>query len=295
MKPPRLVATDLDGTLLDPEGQVSPFTRSVLERLWAAGIDTLFVTARPPRWLDELADAVGGHGHAICANGALLYDVAAREIVAARLLDLDVVVDLAADLRRRIPGIGFAIEHPGGIHLESEYGVVHPAMLPENPSRGPLARAGVAGVAKLLARVPGSDRVEGVGSLGSLGGTAQESTFVTEVRAVVGERAVVSYSGAAGLAEIGPVGVSKASALAEWCASRGIDAEDVWAFGDMPNDIPMLRWAGRSFAVTGGPAQVREAATDSCGSNAADGVARVLLPLVEDSAGQAAGQAPMRP
>ena len=66
---------------------------------------------------------------------------------------------------------------------------------------------------------------------------------------VVGDRAVVAFSGAGGLAEVSAKGVTKAAALAGWCAELGIDAGEVWAFGDMPNDLPMLTWAGRSFAV----------------------------------------------
>lgn len=276
--PPRLVATDLDGTLLDPAGRVSEFTREVLQRLWRADIETLFVTARPPRWLDALADSVGGHGHAICANGAFLYDVAAGRVVHQQVLDLERVLELADDLRREIPQVGFALEHATGMHLEREYGPVMRDLLPVNASYGPLAEAGVAGVGKVLARIPGGDTTEG--SAGTVDDTEAGLAFIERVREVVGDRAVVHYSGACGLAEIGPAGVSKASALARWCDHREIGAEQVWAFGDMPNDIPMLRWAGRSFAMQGAPEQVRQAATDMCGPNDDDGVARVLLSLV---------------
>ncbi|GMA41390.1 HAD family hydrolase [Mobilicoccus caccae] len=274
---PRLVATDLDGTLLDPAGEVTPFTRDVLQRVWDRGIETLFVTARPPRWLDDLADAVGGHGHAICANGAFLYDVAAREVVHADLIGLEDVVALAADLRREIPRIGFALEHAAGMHLEHEYGPVNPAFVPAVATYGALEETGLDGVGKLLARIPGGDVLEGPGPAGE---NTETLAFLARVQDIVGDRAVVSYSGAVGLAEIGPVGVSKASALATWCDRHGIDAAQVWAFGDMPNDIPMLEWAGRSFAVQGAPESVLAAASDVCGPNDADGVARALLPLL---------------
>ncbi|MDO5628055.1 MAG: HAD family hydrolase [Mobilicoccus sp.] len=277
---PRLVATDLDGTLLDPRGRVTPRTRDVLEGLWASGIETLFVTARPPRWVDALADAVGGHGYAICANGAFLYDVHAREVVDATLLDLTLIEQLTRDVRASIRDVGFALEHQGGMHLEDEYGEVDPRWLPPDATVGPLSTCGIDGAGKLLARVPGLSEVdEGPG-------TTQESAaglaFIDRVRGIVAGRAVVNYSGADGLAEIGPVGVSKASALQRWCDRRGITAQQVWAFGDMPNDIPMLAWAGRSFAVDGAPEEVRRAATDVCGPNDADGVALALAPLVGD-------------
>jgi len=278
---PRLVATDLDGTLLDPHGHVTEFTRDVLARVWERGVETLFVTARPPRWIDVLADAVGGHGYAICANGAFLYDVHAREVVRTDLLDVAVVRDLVADLRAALPGIGFALEHAGGMHREEAYGAVDLALAGPSATCGPLDGpevCGLDGVGKLLARLTTDDPSA---DLGPSPETPEGLAFLERVREVVGDRAVVNYSGACGLAEIGPAGVSKASALAAWCEGRGIDAAEVWAFGDMPNDIPMLTWAGRSFAVAGAPPEVRDAATDTCGSNAEDGVARALLPLLD--------------
>ena len=75
---PRLVATDLDGTLLRPDGSVSDRTRRAVWGLADQGISFVIVTARPPRWLHALADLVGPHGAAVCANGAFVYDVAGR-------------------------------------------------------------------------------------------------------------------------------------------------------------------------------------------------------------------------
>ncbi|MGN6240353.1 MAG: HAD family hydrolase, partial [Cellulosimicrobium cellulans] len=57
---PRVVATDLDGTLLRSDGTVSERTRAALRAAEDAGVEVVFVTARPPRWLDQLADVVGG-------------------------------------------------------------------------------------------------------------------------------------------------------------------------------------------------------------------------------------------
>ena len=83
MERPRLIATDLDGTLLRSDGTLSDRTAKVLVEIEEAGIEVVFVTARPPRWLDALADAVAGHGTVICGNGAFVYDVGARTVLAA--------------------------------------------------------------------------------------------------------------------------------------------------------------------------------------------------------------------
>jgi hydroxymethylpyrimidine pyrophosphatase-like HAD family hydrolase len=90
----------------------------------------------------------------------------------------------------------------------------------------------------------------------------------------------LSHSGGRGLLEITAADVSKAAALAAWCAARGFDASDVTAFGDMPNDVPMLQWAGRSFAVAGAHPEAVAAATDRCGPSSDDGVARAIEDLL---------------
>jgi hypothetical protein len=70
--------------------------------------------------------------------------------------------------------------------------------------------------------------------------------------------------------------VTKASALGEWCAARGINSADVFAFGDMPNDLPMLAWSGRSFGVANAHPDVLDTVDEVCASNDDDGVAQVL-------------------
>ncbi|GMA22636.1 hypothetical protein GCM10025864_03950 [Luteimicrobium album] len=91
-----------------------------------------------------------------------------------------------------------------------------------------------------------------------------------------GALATVADSGAADLGEVSRPDVSKASTLATWLASRGIGAEEVWACGDAPNDLPMLRWAGRSFAVANARRSVQDAVHEVCPANTDDGVAQVL-------------------
>ena len=100
---------------------------------------------------------------------------------------------------------------------------------------------------------------------------------------MVGSRAIVSFSGVGGLAEINAAGVTKAAVLADWCAERGIGAEDVWAFGDMPNDLPMLAWAGTSYAMANAHPDVIATATHRAASNDEDGVAQILRTCVRVS------------
>ncbi|MBK6887120.1 MAG: HAD-IIB family hydrolase [Tetrasphaera sp.] len=262
---PRVIATDLDGTLLRSDGSVSPRTVSALNRAAAQGILTVLVTARPPRWLHDLAHLVGEHGIAICGNGAFVYDVAARDVVEAHVFDPADVGDLVASLRADIPGILLAAESVSGLWVESGWPNPHRELDLDRRRQGPIE--------DLLASPAETDRI---GKLLGLVRGLPAAEFLAAVAASVGERAVLAYSGAFGLAELNPPGVTKAAGLERWCAERGLGPEDVWAFGDMPNDLPMLQWAGRSFAVANAEPAVRAVTTDHCPANDDDGVAAVI-------------------
>ena len=122
-----------------------------------------------------------------------------------------------------------------------------------------------------------------------------EDEFLARVAEVVGDRGIVAYSGAGGLAEISAPGVTKAAALESWCDGLGIGAEDVWAFGDMPNDLPMIVWAGTSFAVANAHPDVIAAADHVCPSNDEDGVAQVLERLLDAPEREKADHIPRQP
>ncbi len=253
MSRPALLATDLDGTLLRSDGSLSDRTRAAVAAAEDAGVEVVFVTARPPRWLDELADAVGGHGVALCGNGAFVLDVARREVVESRPFAPADLRVLLADLRAAVPGIGFAVECADGMRRDEHFLDAH-----RDDAVGHDLEA--VGAGKLLARAP----------------DVEQEAFLARVSEVVGDRAELGFSGAVGLAELTPRGVTKASGLESWCTKRGIAARDVWACGDMPNDLPMLAWAGRALAVANAHPDVLAAADEVIGSNDDDGVAQVL-------------------
>src|SRR3954447_15626480 len=94
LRRPRLVATDLDGTLLRSDGTGSARTAAALKAVQAAGGRTVLVTARPPRWLDGLAHLVGDGGVAICGNGAFVYDVPHRRVLSHRGIQPEAVREI---------------------------------------------------------------------------------------------------------------------------------------------------------------------------------------------------------
>jgi hydroxymethylpyrimidine pyrophosphatase-like HAD family hydrolase len=264
----RLVATDLDGTLLRDDGVCSQRTRDALAAVEDAGIQVVMLTARPPRWLHGLAEVVGGHGVALCANGAFVYDVRSRQVLREHCLEGAVVEGIAIDLRDALPGIVFAVENRIGFSRELGYldAFTTPADVSAEMIEGLLDPL----PGKILARC----------------GAMPADLLHAVITDVVGDRAVVSYSGATGLAEISAAGVTKAAALGDWCAIQGIDPADVIAFGDMPNDLPMLTWAGRSFGVANAHPDVLAMVDEVCASNDEHGVARVLEGLLGGTSSQ---------
>jgi hydroxymethylpyrimidine pyrophosphatase-like HAD family hydrolase len=258
----RLVATDLDGTLVHTDGSLTPRTRDALRRAEEAGLAVIFVTGRPLRWAREVFEHVGGHGLAIVSNGALVWDVAADGLHLERTIPPAVGRDVAERIRAAVPGSTFAVETLAGIALETEFLERHP--VPPGSRRGPLAEIFAAPAVKLLARheeLP-----------------AQE--FWDRADAAVGDRATITWSSASALLEISAAGVTKASTLELLCTARGVTAAEVLAFGDMPNDLPMLAWAGTSYAMANAHPRVLEVADHVAPTNDDDGVAQVLEKLL---------------
>ncbi len=256
---PKLIGCDLDGTLIRSDNTISARSVAAVARAEDAGVPFVIVTGRPPRWLPDIADALGHRGLAVCANGALVYDLHTEQTVREDLLDVDALRSVVDAVRAELPDAAFAVEYGDSFFHDSGYQprwdgdnpnviVVEPEVLLRRPA------------AKLLVRHPHLNADE----------------LLEVATKTVGERATLTHSSLDGLLEISATGVTKATGLAALAADRGIEAADVVAFGDMPNDLAMLAWAGRSYAVANAHAEVLAAAHEIIESNDDDGVARVL-------------------
>jgi Cof subfamily protein (haloacid dehalogenase superfamily) len=254
----RLVASDLDGTLLLPDETVSERTRAALAAARRAGVTVVLVSGRQPRSLGPIAERIGVGGIAICANGALVWDLDSGTMVDATPLAAELATRLVHGLREAIPGALFAVELEGSFGREagwSEGLAAAPADVLEADAleliRGP--------VTKLLVRHPAMAFAEVAERAGK----------------AVGEDAVATWAGLR-LVEISAAGVTKAFALERLCQRLGIDASEVVAVGDMPNDLAMLGWAGTAVAVANADQEVLDAADEVTAANVEDGVAQLL-------------------
>ena len=253
---PRLVATDLDGTALRSDGTVSARTAAAFALIEEAGATLVFVTGRPPRWMRQVSHAVQHRGLAICANGALFYDLHTQRMVESHPIAPEIMTEVVARLRGSVPELAFAVEYEAGYAGEPAFGgnAVDRRAKPD-------AAAGQA--VKLLALHPRLDPED----------------FHTRVQDLVGDLVTTTYSSGRALVEMSALGVTKATALAVLAERLGIKPAETVAFGDMPNDLPMLAWAGTSYAVANAHPRVLAAADQVIAANDADGVAEMIEKL----------------
>lgn len=277
----RLFATDLDGTLLNSALEVGPYARWAIPRAAAAGIELVFVTGRPPRWLVPVVAATGHAGHAVCANGALIVDLARQRLLRATPVAPELARAVVERLRRLVPGIRFAAEYMPSPELgaaaeglaemtvvgyEAEY---HSAWAPPGAVR--------ADVLDLLERGP---TIKLLGSPPATSGHDSDSLLSLVAGEFAGDLHV-THSGALGaIVEIQSGEIDKAVGLAEVAGWLGVARDDVLAVGDMPNDVPMLHWAGMSYAVANAHPLARAAAAHLVASNDDDGVGRLLSAII---------------
>jgi Cof subfamily protein (haloacid dehalogenase superfamily) len=266
----RLVASDLDGTLLRPDETVSDRTRAALASAKEAGITVVLVSGRPPRSLGPIAERIGVGGIAICANGAVVWDLDAGTVLDSSPLAADLAARLVHALREAIPGALFAVELESGFGREAGWSdgliAAAPGALEADALeliRGP--------VSKLLVRHP----------------TMAFAEVAERARQAVGDDAVATWAGLR-LVEISAAGVTKAFALERLCRRLGIAADEVVAVGDMPNDLAMLDWAGTAVAVANATQEVLDAADEVTAANVDDGVALLLERILQANGGESA-------
>ncbi|AEV89186.1 haloacid dehalogenase [Actinoplanes sp. SE50] len=255
----RLIATDIDGTLVDDERRISQVTLDVLAAVPAR---VVLVTGRPLRWVEELYAQLPAPLPAVCANGAVIHDPHTGEVLWSASLTSEVLVDVVERLRNAAPDLTLAVEMVDGAFRHE----------PAWPLRWPDPRVRVIAAPEELTSAPAI-------KLLARSGTADPDDFLELVTKALDGVAEATRSSSSALVEISAAGVTKAAGLAWYCEREGITADEVVAFGDMPNDIPMLTWAGRAVAMGNAHPAVRAVADDVTLANVDDGVAVYLREL----------------
>jgi hydroxymethylpyrimidine pyrophosphatase-like HAD family hydrolase len=261
---PKLIATDLDGTLVRSDDTVSEYTRRVLERVRAHGIPIVGATGRGPRLTELVRTDIPAADYLVMGGGGRVVDVtdpALPVVLRDERLNGDVLADLLATLEAEVGTLSVLIEAGDG----------HESPLWGDPD--PYWRYPDVVEARVRAECLTGPVIKGF---------ARHSVHDADVLLAVAHRlidpAIASITQAGlGYIEICPPGVDKATGLGVVATMLGVDPSDVLVFGDMPNDLPMFRWAGFGrVAVANAHPEVRALADEITLSNDEDGVAVYL-------------------
>jgi Cof subfamily protein (haloacid dehalogenase superfamily) len=263
---PLLVASDVDGTLIDHDERVSARTKAVVAAVVADGVPFVLATGRPPRWIAPVVEGLGYAPIAVCGNGAVVYDSNTDRVISAQSLDVE-TLDWVAELALAVlPGCGLAAERVGATahdaatpQFVSSPGYEHAWLNPDNTEVS-LSDVLAAPAIKLLIRLA----------------SASSESMRAALAPLVGDRAAITFSTDNGLIEISAPGITKAAGLTKVAAHLGVAHSGIIAFGDMPNDVPMLRMAGHGVAMQNAHADALAAADEITAANIDDGVAKVL-------------------
>lgn len=262
----RAIATDLDGTLLRSDQSVSPRTREAIAQAEDMGLLIVIATGRPPRWIAPVVEQLGERGLVVCANGATVYDPAKHEIVHRNDISPDVALDIVDDVEKQFPEAILGVEQGFDFGVDEsmrDSGLDFEALIPGvvfAPIRSFLDTA----VTKLIMRMP----------YPAPAGTA------ARVQEVIGNRALVTHSTNESFLEVSSPTAHKATTVEMLLVEHGVAADEVVAFGDMPNDLELIQWAGLGVAMANAHPRLIDVADLVTASNDDDGVARVVEDVV---------------
>ncbi|MDF3290862.1 MULTISPECIES: HAD family hydrolase [Streptomyces] len=266
MTPPyRLIATDLDGTLLRGDGTVSRRTRDALAAAAAAGAAHIVVTGRPVSRTKHILDALGYQGLAVCGQGAQVYHAGEHRLLTSVTLDRRAAATALAKIEAETGELAVATVRDG---LDGEFlmgdGYRLATELPITRLRE-RAELWAAPIGKVFIQHP------------RLG----DDALAEIARGAAGHLVGVVMAGE-GIVELLPLGLSKATGLSLAARRLSLTASDTIAFGDMPNDVPMFGWAAYGVAMANAHQELKAVADEVTASNEEDGIALVVERLLGD-------------
>ncbi|MDR1431188.1 MAG: HAD hydrolase family protein [Propionibacteriaceae bacterium] len=264
---PALIAVDLDGTLLADDKSIPPTNQAAVDRAAELGIPFVIATGRPPRWLGAIDGLRGAYRLVVACNGAAIYDLPANTLVWQARMDPEVVLAAIEALRAAIPGITFGVEN--SFDFGCEAGSPIEQFEDWGAWSGPIAE--IVATCQPIVKVLGFHK------------DFKSDELIQLAKPVIGDSMSLTHASMGepfGLLELTAAGVSKATGLAQVCAGLGIPASQVAAFGDMPNDLAMLGWAGMPFIMEHSHPDVLASGFPSAGANSSGGVGATVLELL---------------
>jgi len=261
--PYKLVATDLDGTLLRSDDTVSERTREALAAATEAGAAHLVVTGRAVPWTRHILDDLGYDGLAVCGQGAQLYDAGEHRLLTSVTLDRQLAGLALTKIEAEVGPLALAASRDG---IDGDV-LIGPGYRVQGPLRAvpftDVAELWAAPLTKVYIQHP----------------RLTDDELASAARAAVGSLVSVVMAGE-GIVELLPLGLSKATGLSLAARRLGVKAADTIAFGDMPNDIPMFTWSAHGVAMANAHEELKTVADEMTLSNDEDGIAVILEGLL---------------
>lgn len=264
---PKLIALDIDGTLLAWAGdrgtaheEVRPAVHDAVQRAHDTGAHVVLASGRSPHGMTNVADLLDLHTE----GSDPLWVVASNGAVVFRYPPVEVVHEVTFDARAAVRAV--LAEHPEAMVAVEERGVGYRLNkpFPDGELSGEMIVSDVEEmIAEPVSRVIVRDPEA----------TAEDFVATARRLGLHGTNYVVGWTA---WLDLSPVGVHKASGVAEVCERLGVAAADVLAIGDGRNDIELLRWAGRGVAMGQAVEEVRAAADDVTAPVDQDGAALEL-------------------
>lgn len=266
--PVKMIATDIDGTMIRSDGSLSQKVKAALHDAVDAGVHVVPATGRPVIVAEDVIEAAELPHYWVFANGAITRHLGRDELVRGFWIDRLLVGRLITLVREQLPNAGIALEFETTVAFEPGFEHVVPVVPTVPPTDD---------VSSFIERDdPEFARIQKV-LVYDL--SVELDHLFSSVTGIVGDNAVVSYSGLP-FVELAAGQVTKATALELLVSDLGLTASEVACFGDNHNDVPMLHWAGQSFAMANGTDDAKAASKEVIGSNDDDAVADKIAELL---------------
>lgn len=262
----RLIATDIDGTLLGPDHVVTQRTIDALRAAREEGIEVVAATGRSHWSAVPLIEPIGCVRWLLASNGATLFDLATGEIAQQSLLDRETVRDLVTTLNNEFDGLGYSWETSEGVFQDEAFRAIRSTTFPSQK----IARRST------VEFDPGADDLA---KMMVLHPTLADTPWLEASRPYIPPNLSFATSGLA-FVEITSALADKGIALSALCDRLGVAREHTVTFGDQVNDLGMLGWAGRGYAMANAHVEAAEVASHSAPHHLDDGVAQIVEQLI---------------
>ena len=275
----RLLAIDIDGTLLNSRGQLPAAHHDAVADAAARGVEVVLVTGRSFHFTTPIVDLLQMPLTLICNNGAVVKS-AQGETLIRHLLSREAARQILAETRHLEDSVAVVFDRP------DERQIVFERMDWSHPNRRGYYEKNKAFISEApapLADMLTDDPIQvmfngSVAPMRALAATLRSLPIADQFAVAITEYERRDFS----LVDVNGAGCSKGTTLARWVALRGLAPADVMAVGDNLNDVEMLDFAGRGIVMGNATDTLKARGYEVTGSNDEDGLATAIAAALRE-------------